>query len=314
MGNVPVSSESSSLPVESELDVVRRKEPGQMRRDLATSWPTRWRRMIDQWRDPADEPADGAWLMHAANYLFRTGGTRWAVDPVQLHWMIPEAPAVDVADLASLDLVLLTHNHKDHADLSIWRALADRPIDWVMPPFLRDAFVQATGVEDHRLIVAQPGQAIHRHGLDILPMTGLHWEPRPDLPAGRLGIDAMAYQVRWKKSGHDALRTLLLPGDTRHYDASPLRSVASPDVLFAHVWLGRGSALLEQPPLLQAMARFVCDLEPRQRVVLAHLYEISRRPVECWTLRHAHLLMKALAEHRPDLNVIAPLLGDRIEL
>ena len=70
-------------------------------------------------------------------------------------------------------------------------------------------------------------------------------------------------------------RRWLVPGDTRTYDASQLPVFDEVDVLFAHVWLGRRSALLDEPPLLDDFCRFCLDLKPHQ-LILTHLNEFGR--------------------------------------
>ena len=47
--------------------------------------PTRQygRSSSSEWNSPG--PDDRAWLMYSANYLFRTQGVRWAMDPLELH-------------------------------------------------------------------------------------------------------------------------------------------------------------------------------------------------------------------------------------
>ena len=96
----------------------------QVRRKLVDTYLASWDRMIQQWS--ADDTPDAIWLMHAANYLARTDGVRWAIDPLRLGQRLPEAPDPNVADLGALDFVLLTHLHCDHIDQQLWRALRER--------------------------------------------------------------------------------------------------------------------------------------------------------------------------------------------
>jgi len=90
-------------------------------------YPTLWSHMIAEWRGPGNE--DRAWLMYSANYLLRAGNVHWAIDPLTLKHRLPQAPEMDVAhDLRGLSFVLLTHNHADHLDFSLLRALRHLPI------------------------------------------------------------------------------------------------------------------------------------------------------------------------------------------
>ena len=49
-------------------------------------YPALWRRFIREWRE--EKSGNNAWLMYAANYLFNTGGVRWAMDPFSLSTRI----------------------------------------------------------------------------------------------------------------------------------------------------------------------------------------------------------------------------------
>jgi hypothetical protein len=68
--------------------------------------------------------------MDAANYLFTTGGVRWALDPLRPNRVLHDLPVdVPVEPLKALSFVLLTHNHSGH------RGCAHQP----EPPLI-DAF------------------------------------------------------------------------------------------------------------------------------------------------------------------------------
>src|SRR5512141_2107421 len=73
-------------------------------------FPSLWVRMTRSWNAP--EGPDRLWLMYSANYLLRTGGLRWAIDPVRLAHRLRGAPEPEAAhDLVDLSLVVLTHRH-----------------------------------------------------------------------------------------------------------------------------------------------------------------------------------------------------------
>ena len=62
-------------------------QPIEVRRTRAAlEYPALYKRVIDQWKL---EGEDAFWLIYSANYLFRCGGVRWAVDPVTLSSRIP---------------------------------------------------------------------------------------------------------------------------------------------------------------------------------------------------------------------------------
>lgn len=105
------------------------------RREVSARYPQMISDLIAEWHSPDTE--DRAWLLYSANYLFRTGGVRWAMDPLSLRHRIPEAPAVDlVRSLNPLDFVVLTHRHADHLDFDLLKAMRRLPIQWVIPDYI----------------------------------------------------------------------------------------------------------------------------------------------------------------------------------
>jgi hypothetical protein len=77
----------------------------------------------------------------------------------------------------------------------------------------------------------------------------------------------------------------------------------------AHVWLGRGQALAQPPPLLDAFCRFCLDLQPGQ-VVLTHLEEFGRLARSYWDGEHGELIRTALHAAAPALQVSTALMGE----
>lgn len=248
----------------------------QLRAEASEHYPSLWSKMIAEWNQ--SDPRDRVWLTYSANYLLRTKKVRWAIDPLSLNWRLKDAPKVDVAgDLKDLSFVLLTHGHKDHLDLDLLTALRHLPIKWVVPEFILSKVLEQAGLPRENIVIPSPLAPIELSGIRILPFDGLHWETKPD--GGLKGVPAMGYLIdcdgrRW-----------LFPGDTRTYNASQLPVFDSVDVLFAHVWLGRGSALLDEPPLLDDFCRFFLDLNPR-RVILTHLNEFGRNADDYWDDTH----------------------------
>ena len=240
--------------------------------------------MIEEWRAPHSRHA--VWLMYAGNYLFDTGGVRWTVDPVLLDNKVPEAPALDLRqDLAPLRFVLLTHGHSDHVDVRLWIQLSSLDCHWVVPDHMVLRFVKATSLPRARFSVAEPGREIEVDGVRILPFSSPHYE-QPALGEAR-GVPETGYLVEV-----DACR-YLLPGDIRTYDLGATPAFGPVTALFAHVFLGRSAAFSARPPLLDAFARFCVALQPK-RVLLTHLYEVSREAADCWGEAHAQMAREAI--------------------
>ena len=272
--------------------------------EVIAGYPGLWSQMITDWRQPGLE--DRAWLMYSANYLFRTANVRWAIDPLRLKHKLPDAPEMPVDDLIDLDFILLTHQHSDHLDLSLLRGLQDYPILWVIPKPLLPRVLANVYITADRLIVPEPLQTIEIQRIRVTPFEGLHWETQPGSQTLR-GVPAMGYLVEFNG------KRWLFPGDTRTYDANRLPSFGPVDVLFAHVWLGRGCALQNEPPLLDAFCKFCIDLQP-EHIVLTHLYEFGRGAHDFWDDNHIEQITSIIAEKKPDVSISSGFIGDQLVL
>lgn len=258
----------------------------QCRNEAIAHYPALWSQMILEWSSPG--PQDRVWLMYSANYLFRTNNIHWAIDPLTLIRRIREAPKVNVThDLSRLSFVLLTHRHNDHLDIDLLSALRHLPIKWVVPEFMLNSLMKEAGLPPENIIVPVPLQPIELPGIRILPFNGLHCESAPD--QARKKVPALAYLIECKD------KRWLFPGDTRTYDASRLPMFGPVDHLFAHVWLGRGRALMEEPPLTDAFCRFCLDLKPR-RITLTHLKEFGRDANDYWDEMHVQMVLSKFRE------------------
>jgi hypothetical protein len=276
------------------------------RDELSARYPEIWNKLISEWNSPG--PEDRAWLMYSANYLFFTRGVRWAMDPLGLKSRVPQAPALETArDLAGLDFVLLTHRHKDHLDVALLRRLRHLPIWWIVPDSLLPQVRGAAGLPADQILVAKPGLPIDLFDHRITPFDGLHWEDAPGYTEGKRGVPATGYLVE------QGSRRWLFPGDTRHYDRTSLPPFEPVDVLFAHLWLGRASALKENPPLLDAFCSFHLGFQPK-RIIVTHLEEHGRSANEYWDEGHFQLVRKWIWEHAPHVVVQSATHGDCVDL
>lgn len=260
----------------------------------------RWQAMIDAWRRPAASPK--MWLMYAANYLFNTGGVRWALDPLRPNRLLPDLPVeVPTEALRELSFVLLTHSHTDHYDPDLLRTLSGSRVRFVVPEPMLEQFDAQVHPDPDQIVVARSGSPLTLDGVRIEPFNGWHWAQQPD--GRRTGMDATGYRV-WVAGAH-----WLFPGDVRTYRPDALKPYAPVDCLFAHLWLGRGCALIQQPPLCQAFVDFVLACRPRT-LVLSHLYELSRQPEDMWHRRHADMIRAHDAMTNASIRLLAPAVGD----
>lgn len=261
--------------------------------------------MIAEWQ--ADGP-DAMWLMYAADYLLRTAGLRWTIDPVRLDYLVDEAGAAPTAGLAAIDLVVLTHNHHDHVDAVLLRELSRHDgIRWVVPYHMRDV-VDRCGIPESRLIVPEPMEPVTIGPLRLTAFDGLHFEYPGRWGEGEpvAGIDATGYLAEWGE------RRLLVPGDTRTYDRGALPDFGPVHTVIAHVWLGRGAGLEPAPPRLGDLCDFVAALRPKEKVYLGHLEEVSREPEDYWTREHANAVRRRLEQTLDGVTVEAPDLWTRV--
>lgn len=260
--------------------------------------------MIAEWRAPHTFHA--VWLMYAGNYLFDTGGVRWAVDPVLLDNKVPEAPALEVRqDLAPLRFVLLTHAHHDHVDPRLWKQMASLGCHWVVPEQMLRRFMEGTPVPPERMTVAVPGRAVEIEGVRILPFASPHYERTA---GGALkGVPETGYLVEVGGGRY------LLPGDIRTYDLQALPAFGPVTAVFAHLFLGRSAALTAHPPLLEEFACFYLGLRP-QKALLTHLYEVSREAADCWGEGHAQMVREALGRLSGGPEVCIPAWYDQTPL
>jgi len=282
-----------------------------LRRQAVAGYPDLWERITAEWQ--ANSVRDCAWLVYSANYLLRTQRVRWAIDPLTLRWRVPEAEPVPIQrSLAPLSFVVLTHRHADHLDLDLIRRLNRLPILWLVPESLRPRLLTEAGLRRQLVVVANPGEVFDIGPIRIMPFDGLHDERLERKGAGgsparqrrvpSLGLIAEFNSKRW-----------LFPGDTRCFAPHLLPSMGRVDGLLAHVWLGRGSAQVGEPPLLHAFCRFC--LAPRPlRVVLAHLEEFGRRAADFWEVDKAKSVQHCLRELDHRVVVETAKMGDRVLL
>lgn len=274
-------------------------------------YPTLWSQVISKWRAQDDE--DRAWLVYSANYLFRKGNVHWAIDPITLKQRLSHAPEMDFAkDLDKLSLVLLTHEHEDHLDFKLLYALRALPILWIVPEPILPEVLARSKLPRQNIIIPRAMVPIHIRGINILPFDGLHWDnlltsaaftPQEDVR----GVPSTGYMVEF--SG----KRWLFPGDTRTYAASQLPSLGVMDGIFAHLWMGRGCALMGEPPLVEVFCRFCFALEP-SRIVVTHLEEYDRQAEDYWDDRHFEYVHNWFREHTPDVQVTAAHMGESVSL
>lgn len=271
-------------------------------------YPKLWARLLSEWQSPGVD--DRVWLTYSANYLMRTRNIRWALDPLAMHqWLDERSKENLVRELETLSFVLLTHEHDDHLDLGLIRALRELPIRWVVPEAILPQVLAETNLPMSRVLVPKSMIPIQIEGITIWPFDGLHWDysAKEDGGTSPRGVPAVGYLVEF--SG----KRWLFPGDVRMYSTQALPLSQKVDVLFAHVWLGRGSALTEPPPLLEPFCRF-CVESGAPHVVLAHLEEYGRDANDYWDADHVAQVRSLFKKIAPRLLVTPAYMGDSVKI
>ena len=265
------------------------------------TYPQVWQQLVEDWR--SSEGEDALWLTYAANYLLRTAGFHWALDPLSLTTRVGLTTHPDFQkDLSALQLIVLSHIHSDHVDPKLLANLRDLPITWVIPGFMRDQVLSILPIDPSRLIIPQPGVPITFGKLVLTPFNGLHYNAKC-----HHGVPEMGYLVEFTS------KRWLFPGDTRNYDLSALPEFGKLDGILAHCWLGRGRALEPDGAILNEFCHFYHSLNAA-RVIVTHLHDFERGPHDFWGLDHYRMIEKRYHQFEPGADLSYALMGDRIAL
>jgi L-ascorbate metabolism protein UlaG (beta-lactamase superfamily) len=185
------------------------------------------------------------------------------------------------------------------------------PILWVIPEPVLTSIQNQVDLPKKNVIVPGELEPVEIQGIKITPFTGLHWEKLEhqgsESVSSLRGVPATGYLVEFRE------KRWLFPGDTRTYDVSQLPSFGPVDGLFAHLWLGRGCAMLDAPPLLDPFCRFFADLKPR-RIILTHFMEFGRTMEDYWDVEHAQLVQSHFQAGYRHIHVSYVLLGQKVIL
>ena len=117
------------------------------------------------------------WIGHAS-FLLQLGGKNVLIDPVlspALGWIKRNVPpGLDWPALPKIDMVLITHNHRDHMDAPTLKKLGADPV-YVVPQGLGSWFKHAG---KRRVIEMAWWQQLDIEGLNITFVPAEHWSRR----------------------------------------------------------------------------------------------------------------------------------------
>lgn len=265
------------------------------------AYPKVWKKIVSEWSHA--HYGDHMWLTYSANYLLRTAGIRWALDPFSLTTRVHyHSHPIFLRDLYSIQLIVLSHFHNDHLDPNLLLALSDLPITWVIPEFMLDSVQSIVKLNPSRLILPYPGIPITHGNLVLTPFNALHFNLKCHHGVPEMGYLAEFNGKRW-----------LFPGDTRNYDPVALPNFGKVDGVLAHCWLGRASALDPEEEKIQDFCRFFSELKA-SRVIVTHLRDFGRGPQNFWDLEHYRMIKKQCALLSPAMNLSYALMGDKINI
>ncbi len=293
------------------LEHTRQKQIERDRLEALASYPRLWSDLVSAWR--SDCPGNTAWMMYSANYLFRCGNVRWALDPMTLPHRLQHADMPDLGtDLQGLNFVLLSHGHSDHFNSQVIRNMRYLPVRWVVPAELLPRVAVSDGLLQDRLVVPRSMETVEIEGFRIIPFDSLHWEASsidqfPIHPGELRGVQEMGYLVE-----HNGKRWLF-PGDIRCFDPKGMPDFGPVDVIFAHVWLGRGAASAPETSVLDKFCQFYLALRSKH-IVLTHLQEWGRDAPDFLDAEHASAILTSIRQRAPGIQVEIAFMGDRIVL
>ncbi len=272
------------------------------------AYPSIYEKVITEWQQ--DGP-DALWLLYSANYIFRVGEVRWAVDPITLPARLSGTlPLRLQQDFSKLDFLILTHKHSDHLNWNFLKGLAALPSQWIVPEFLVEDCVEKTSVSQNQIIPAIINQWIEMKGVRILPMEGSHWEYAQAADGRKTlvkGLSSVCYLFEFHG------RRWFFPGDVRSFDVTKIPHLGAFDGIVGHVWMGRMSSPLDEPPLFDQF----CDYYSRfhtNHLILTHLYEVGRDLKDMWTVEHARRIIASILTLAPATTAEALCTGERLIL
>ena len=204
-------------------------------RDNRPAWPGRV--TVTPARPPARVEGDrmlATWVGHST-VLVQTQGLNILTDPVWSGSAGPfgigpsrvAAPGIRFEDLPRIDLVLVSHDHYDHMDLTTLRRLWDRDRPVIVTGLGNDSVIGQAGVPARALDWG--GRLSVRPGIDVIVNRGHHWDSRwfadrnralwssfvVRLPGGNLFFagDTGAGDLKWadKAASYGPIRLALIP-------------------------------------------------------------------------------------------------------
>ena len=242
---------------------------------------------------------------NSSTYIFSTGRKLfWMMDP-NFNFVRQDEHELDqiVALIAQkIRFIVITHLHGDHCQADLVRKLRDTPVRWIISPRFKEYFITNFGVPQDHLTEIADGEETQIDSVRIEAQPGYHAEP------GKKPVISCSYNITLP----DGVR-LFFPADIRDFDA-PIPHRDQPiDYIFGHVFFGREDAEGDQFSKLEPFCRFM-TARKSSNLILTHLYEVSRKPCDLWTRRHALMAAENIRKYDPELKTVIPHFGDLLHL
>ena len=238
-------------------------------------------------------------LIHSSSYLFHTNGCKWGMDiAFRNSRLLAKSPAKAAELLRPMQLMALSHGHRDHYEESTLKALSQNDTLFLIPDFLEERTL-GLGIPAEKLVTAHPGQPVTLFGITFLPFVSSHYRPN-----GK-GVKEYGYYVT-----APGCPSMVFPVDIRDFSKKAELPVA--DVRFSNVWL-EDNSIDGWEALVAPWANYMLKFSQKQ-IFLTHLYEDGRPDDRMWRREHANAVMAELKQRSPETNVTIPQRGQCIPL
>ena len=283
--------------LEQSLQVLQENMPccARLYDEVRTNFDTWFQSALKCWETQADSFA----LIHSSSYLFHTAGCKWGMDiAFRNAGHLAKSPARAAELLKDMQMLVLSHGHRDHYEEETLKALAGNDTIFVVPDFLEERTL-ALGIPGEKLVVARPGEPVCLFGVTLEPFVSSHF--RPD---GR-GVPEYGYRVT--ASG---CPSMVFPVDIR--DFAKLPQTQPGEYCFANLWL-EDNAEEGWRPVLKSWANYMGRLSVKN-IFITHLYEDGRPADKMWRGEHSDAAMQEMKQQFPQLTVRVPSRGEVIFL
>jgi L-ascorbate metabolism protein UlaG (beta-lactamase superfamily) len=149
-------------------------------------WPDAWPSPFQETPPTSSDRLRITFIGHAS-YLFQVGGVNILIDPVLSERASPftfagpkrvNPPGVAFGDLPKIHIVLITHNHYDHLDMTTLSRLVARDAPRIVTPLGNDTIMKAKDPAVRAEVYDWGDRVELAPGLTVTPVPTAHWSAR----------------------------------------------------------------------------------------------------------------------------------------